>query len=434
MASNDASEVIRVADLRVDPRTGELFTATTRVALPRKVADLLVALATCPGELVAREELYRRLWKGLAADYAKGLDTAVKNLRKAFLRAGVAGVSIETLPRRGYRLVIADGSAQSGRLSPACEADRLYLEGYHCWHKRTPSSIRNALNFFRQARDLDPRGARHHSAIAVTHLLLASTGDELPVELLSEAESAALEAIRLDHSDVTAYCVLGYIKGAFEYDLRHAIHDLARAVEMNPDVALSYIPYSYVLCAAGRFNEAREALEKARSLDPVSPTVNALLGFAAYLARDFDGALKLGRETLEFDPEFGLAHFYHGQPLLATGRFKEAIRHFENAVELLAGEAPARALLGVACALAGKTDRANEIDQQLDALADSGYADPYHRAILKHTLGFDDRATGLLEVASNCHCHWFALAAIDPKLDQFRDKACLKALLSRLRI
>jgi len=40
------------------------------------------ALAEHPGKLVTRDELYRLLWKGNAADYAKAPDTTVTLLRR----------------------------------------------------------------------------------------------------------------------------------------------------------------------------------------------------------------------------------------------------------------------------------------------------------------------------------------------------------------
>jgi tetratricopeptide (TPR) repeat protein len=379
--------------------------------------------------------LYWRLWKGAAANCAAGLDTAVKSLRKALVKVGAAGVSIETLPKRGYRLVATNaGQTGSVALSPGSEADRLYLEGYHCWHKRTPSSDRNALRFFERARDLEPRDARHYSAIAVAQILLASQGDRSPLELISEAESAAVQCIQIDSSDAMAYCVLGYIKGAFRFDLAGALQELARAVELSPRIPLSYIPYSYVLTAVGRFGEARRMLETAHALDPAAPSINALRGFAAYLAGDFEGAIVLGDYATGRDPEFGLGRFYHGQALLAADRISDATRQFEAAAELLEGQTPARAMLGAASAMSGNRARAMRIDEELDAAAEAGYADPYHRAILKYLLGSRKMAIDLLEDARENHSHWFAIAKIDPKLQRMRDDGRVVRLLQRLRL
>ena len=97
---------ISFPEFQIDGQTGELFTETARVMLPPRLTELLMAIAERPGQIVTREELYRRLWKGSCAEYRIGLDTAMKSLRKALSRAAVHGVVIETLPRRGYRLVL----------------------------------------------------------------------------------------------------------------------------------------------------------------------------------------------------------------------------------------------------------------------------------------------------------------------------------------
>jgi len=108
---------IEYPEFQIDSATGELYAGTTRTILPPRITVLLVALASRPGELVTREELYQRLWKGVHAQYRVGLDTAVKTLRRTLTRAGVEGVVIETLPRRGYRLILDSRAAFSRRLS-----------------------------------------------------------------------------------------------------------------------------------------------------------------------------------------------------------------------------------------------------------------------------------------------------------------------------
>src|SRR5579884_2437920 len=166
----------QVGEFVVDTESGELLCGDTPVDIQKKPFELLLALLEVPGELVRREDLYQRLWAGVNADYRRGLDTAVKKLRRALGDSERAPRYIETLPRRGYRLIVrvhpaeADSAATPPAMTayprPPAEvaadspANRFYLQGYHCWNKRTPAAIRNALSFFEKARDLEPGNSR----------------------------------------------------------------------------------------------------------------------------------------------------------------------------------------------------------------------------------------------------------------------------------
>jgi|SRR5581483_12135971 len=116
---NDENRRLRYPEFQIDGRTGELATGTARIILPPQLTELLLAIAERPGELITREELYARLWKGLHAQYRVGLDTAIKNLRKALLLANARGVTIETMPRRGYRLIVESATEAAGKADMA---------------------------------------------------------------------------------------------------------------------------------------------------------------------------------------------------------------------------------------------------------------------------------------------------------------------------
>lgn len=180
--------------------TGELLDRGEKIAIQGKPFELLIALLELPGQLVTREVLYSRLWRDVTADYQHGLDTAVKKLRKALGDPPHDPIYIETLPRRGYRF-IGDVSGPSHqptaqvtamdsyaappfRVEADSEANRLYLEGYHLWNKRTPGSLRKALGFFRRAAQMEPTNAHHQAAIAQAFVMFASQGVQRPIDAI----------------------------------------------------------------------------------------------------------------------------------------------------------------------------------------------------------------------------------------------------------
>ena len=113
---------IRVGDFVVDPRSGELRGEAGRQVLSAQPLHVLVTLAERPGELVTRDELRARLWPAdTYVDFEHGLNAVVKRLRDALGDSADAPRYIETVPRRGYRLV-ARGSARRRACSRSSRA------------------------------------------------------------------------------------------------------------------------------------------------------------------------------------------------------------------------------------------------------------------------------------------------------------------------
>lgn len=74
------------------------------VWLADRERGLLVALVRRPGAVVSKAELLRRVWRsdGIAGADTHAVEVAVARLRR---RLGPAGAGLQTVPRRGYRLV-----------------------------------------------------------------------------------------------------------------------------------------------------------------------------------------------------------------------------------------------------------------------------------------------------------------------------------------
>jgi TolB-like protein/Tfp pilus assembly protein PilF len=81
-----------------------LFREGARVALPPKVAELLVALVQAAGTVVTREHLLERLWPDTVVEEGS-LTSHISLLRKTLGRDANGGEFVETLSKRGYRFV-----------------------------------------------------------------------------------------------------------------------------------------------------------------------------------------------------------------------------------------------------------------------------------------------------------------------------------------
>jgi DNA-binding winged helix-turn-helix (wHTH) protein/tetratricopeptide (TPR) repeat protein len=111
----------RFGVFELDPRSGELRKAGTRIRLQIQPLKVLTALLDEPGAVVTRDELKRRIWPQESfGDFDHAVNVAVAKLRAALADSADAPRFIETLPRRGYRFIYPVNSpAESHNGQPA---------------------------------------------------------------------------------------------------------------------------------------------------------------------------------------------------------------------------------------------------------------------------------------------------------------------------
>jgi DNA-binding winged helix-turn-helix (wHTH) protein/WD40 repeat protein len=97
---------LRFGPFEADLSSGRLYKLGNQVHLQDQPFRVLAMLLERPGEIVTREEVRKKLWPdGTFVDFDEGLDTALKKLRQALGDSAQNPNFIETIPRRGYRLI-----------------------------------------------------------------------------------------------------------------------------------------------------------------------------------------------------------------------------------------------------------------------------------------------------------------------------------------
>ena len=106
-------EVFSLGECRIYPAGNELRRGNARVQLEPKVMALLCHLAQNAGDTLSREQLFEALWPGVIVS-DDTLTQAIIKLRKALGDSARNPKYIQTVPKRGYRLVAAVDSASDG--------------------------------------------------------------------------------------------------------------------------------------------------------------------------------------------------------------------------------------------------------------------------------------------------------------------------------
>ena len=99
--------MIRFGAFELDLRAAELRKNGHRIRLQEQPFQILVELLERPGEVVSREEIRNKLWpNNTVVEFDHSINAAVKRLRNALQDSPESPQYIETLSRRGYRLIV----------------------------------------------------------------------------------------------------------------------------------------------------------------------------------------------------------------------------------------------------------------------------------------------------------------------------------------
>ena len=111
MKTNESTR-LRLGAFELNLKTGELRlpgedSDGRKVLLQEQPFRVLRFLIDCSGEIATREEIKQRLWPNdTTVDFDHSINVAVATLRRVFGDSAVECRYIETIPRRGYRLIV----------------------------------------------------------------------------------------------------------------------------------------------------------------------------------------------------------------------------------------------------------------------------------------------------------------------------------------
>lgn len=147
----------------LDLTAGDLRRGEEKIAVPPKVFDLLVYLVKNRGRLVSHDELLDVLWPAAAVG-AASLTRAVANLRRALDDPAEDPLYVETVPRRGYRLIAAVKEMRSDQAGSA---------PFALLHQGRPYVLQTGENVLGRADESvvpihSPAVSRHHARLTIT--------------------------------------------------------------------------------------------------------------------------------------------------------------------------------------------------------------------------------------------------------------------------
>jgi TolB-like protein/DNA-binding winged helix-turn-helix (wHTH) protein/Tfp pilus assembly protein PilF len=394
------TELGQIGDLRVISRTSAMAYKGTHKSLPQIARDLNVD-AVVEGAVLRSGSQIRITAQLILVDadkqlWAKSYEGELRDTLK--VQSQVARAVAEEIRTK---LTPHEQSVLNNVNKVNPEAYEAYLKGRYFWNKRTADGLSKAIGFFGQAVERKPDYALAYAGLADSYALAGDWkyGLLAPREAYPKAKAAATKAIALDGTLGEAHISLAFCLDNFEWNWESAGKEFTRGIELSPGYPIGYEWYGWHLASLGRHGEAVAEVEKAASLDPLSPSIGADLAEELLVAHRLDEAVEQIRKTMILDPFFAPAHYVLGQTLVQKHSYNEAIAELQKAIELSPGSSAFTANLAYAYAVSGKRDEAERILDNLKNRSPQAFSNAPEIAMVYVGLGEKDSAMAWLEKA-----------------------------------
>jgi DNA-binding winged helix-turn-helix (wHTH) protein len=287
------------------------------VRLEPRLMDLLLLFAGSGGRVLGKDEIAAATW----GDRAIGDDTlaaAISRLRRA-LGGTHARRYIETVPKRGYRAVVASPPqalvSRAGSNEPP-EAAALVAQGRRALASPHPASLAQARVCFEAAMAKAPGWSPAHQGLAdvlIARHFVEQGGD------LAAAKAAARAAVGLDETSASAWTTLGTALLLADRDFAAAETAFQRAIALDPTLATAHRRRAMALAAVGRLAEAERAVRRAMALEPSALDARGDLLEILLAAGRYRHAAVEAAATLSLAPDLGEAWYQRGWALAYAG-------------------------------------------------------------------------------------------------------------------
>jgi serine/threonine protein kinase/tetratricopeptide (TPR) repeat protein len=312
------------------------------------------------------------------------------------------------------------------------EAYRLYLQGRHHWNRWTEEGFYKAIGYFQQAVEKDPSYALAYTGVAESYVLLGWNSYLPPKDAFPKGQAAAMIALRLAPDLGEAHAPLAASLWLHDWQWPEARTEFQRSLELNPTYPTANHWYAEYTMTMGRQVDAIAKMKNSQELDPLSLIINVAIGWACYMARQYDEAIEQLLRTVELDPNYPVTYWILGLLYRITGRYDLAITAAEKGVDLSGGSPLMRAALAHTYGKSGRTPDARRVLDDLTELAKRKYVAPHFFAGIHIGLGDNDRAMDYLERSWDERCHWLIYLHIDPSMDGLRSDPRFENLLQRV--
>ena len=279
------------------------------------------------------------------------------------------------------------------------EAYTAFMRARELMHRDSEPFLRNALQLFKQAVELDPGFARGWIGLGACHARLGVYGFVARDEAMPPAYEALGKAFEIDPDLPEAHALRGLFAW-FDDKFTVAEAENRKAIELNPNLAESYENLALLESSMGALDESIRLMEKARELNPLSPLVPFLGQLYFYRGRE-EEALTLWTKIEPFDQFETYSRLMEYEA--SKGRLDKAREYLEKLEKIAPENLGVVAGRGMLAASEGDTDRARGVITRLERSFEKASVMPNYVGYIYYLLGDLDEAFKWLGKAVEQH-------------------------------
>ncbi|WP_026090858.1 winged helix-turn-helix domain-containing protein [Sandarakinorhabdus sp. AAP62] len=355
---------LALADARILASERRIEGPAGTQTLEPQVMRVLLALATTPGIVQAREQLLEDCWDGVVVG-EDSLNRAIAAIRRALRGAGITGVQVETLSKTGYRLVLpaGDEGAATAPLAPGLrplltrrtaisagvaaglvgvtgwlarpdpereQAEILIARARDHWRLGLGGNSRDGVQAAEQAVALAPDHAPAWGMLALVQRDLSENGGpELAQAALERCEQAVSRAFALDPQQGEALAARAMIPPLFG-DWQNVRRGLETVLQTVPGQAAALDALGVLHGSTGQMAKALDISLQQASADPMAALFQYKLIYRQWangLIRDMD---RTADRAVTLWPMHGAIWMARMWTYAYTGRAEAALRMLEE--------------------------------------------------------------------------------------------------------
>lgn len=426
------NSLAQLPDLKVTARTSSFYFKGKEATIP-EIAEKLGVVYVVEGSVRKFGDQLRITAQLIRAKdgfhlWSQNFDRSAQDLFSAQALFNIQDEIAQGIARELIGKISSINQPQEGK--PSDQAYKLYLKGRYFWDKRTSESYDSAESYYKRAIELDPNYAVAYVGLADCYTFTNSRKGLTRTELVPIAQDYVQKALSIDDNLPEALTTQAFIQSHFEYDWQGAKPIFQKAISLKSNYPSAHLYYGNVLFATGDVKQGILETKKALELDPLSPSINWVLGRNYFFAGEYDLAITQLKKTLAIQ-DYHYAKMYLGLCYLYKKQYAEAMENLNEHMKVKnkATEEPALVVMMIYLSKGERKKAESELEI---FLKENSNPNPYYLSALYVSMGnFDDAMKQLEKGYERRIIHMMHLK-VNPLFDPIRKDPRFIALMKKL--
>lgn len=425
------AQLAGVASLRVIARTSSMAYKAVRkrvcdIAAELEVDYVVEGSVRCEG---SRIQVVARL---IEARHEANTWTHTSTLELRDLLTLLGGIAQSIADAVSARLLPAEAARLARRVSIDEGALQHYLKGRFFWAQRGPDGLRKSAEAFAACALQAPDFAPAHCGLADCEIVRALYGIAPPLPAAAAAREHHARALALDPDGPEVLTALGAMRLFFDWDFAGAERAFVRALAVNPSYTTAHLAYGDLLMTRGEFDRGLAHIRSAVRLSPFDIGLAMNLGDFLVFSRRLDEAIRQFEEALEMDELFAPARVRLAEALALAGHGAAARVHAARALAEAPGQPRVRETSALVHAATGQADEARRELAELVAVRKERHVCAWEIARGYAALTDADAAFDWIDTAIRERAPMAVFTGVHPGLDPIRQDSRFALAIERI--